>query len=187
MIKNQVNKVYKPLRMFLAVARTGCCNRRIHGPQRLSRTASTNSRGGGGILSWLWGLSNAQRSTQRLGRVRNLLSFSWDKIHCLRVFYSERFGVYEPGRVLKFTFKSKHSRQSRVVLLYFRTRDNGPSETCRYNFANPSLRHLISWCCGSSLQENSCKAGTVVSHRLGRKYHRLGHHFSWFSPHWVTF
>ena len=28
---------------------------------------------------------------------------------------------------------------------------------------------------------------TVVTHRLGRKNHRLGHHFSWFSPHWVTF
>ena len=29
--------------------------------------------------------------------------------------------------------------------------------------------------------------GTVVIHRLGRKNHGLGHHFSWFSPHWVTF
>ena len=28
---------------------------------------------------------------------------------------------------------------------------------------------------------------TVVTHRLGRKNHSLGHHFSRFSPHWVTF
>ena len=28
---------------------------------------------------------------------------------------------------------------------------------------------------------------TVVTHRLGRKNHTLGHHFSRFSPHWVTF
>ena len=28
---------------------------------------------------------------------------------------------------------------------------------------------------------------TVVTHRLGRKNHSLGHHFSRFSPHSVTF
>ena len=71
----------------------------------------------------------------------------------------EAFGPFHPCRIVKAKIHSRMKTQVHDVAIMFVPRGQLPPPNTRFEFANPEMRRILGWCCGSSYTQNSCPIG----------------------------